>query len=91
MRFAWNGDSVRIIPLCDLGRRGWGRRWRCCGLHGRCTCRLNRAIRIEWLLWRWVLFGLSGPIARGPMSGGRWLRLFTARGDEEGREQSKRQ
>jgi hypothetical protein len=78
VRFAGNGDSVWIIPLCHLRRRGWWRRWRCCGFHGRCTCRLNRAIRVEWLLRRRVLFRLGGPIAGGPMSGGWRLRLFTA-------------
>jgi len=78
VRFAGNGNSVWIIPLCHLRRRGWWRRWRCCGFHGRCTCRLNRAIRVEWLLRRRVLFRLGGPIAGGPMSGGWRLRLFTA-------------
>jgi hypothetical protein len=39
---------------------------------------LNRTIRIEWLLWWRVLFGLGRGITRNPMSRGRWLRLFTA-------------
>ena len=92
VRFARNGNSIRIISFCDLRRCGcWRRWWRCCGLHRWRTRRLNRSIRIEWLLrWR-ILFRLSWAIARGPMSGRWWLRLFTASGDEEGREQSKRQ
>ncbi len=78
VRLARNGDSVRIVPFRDLRRRGWWRRWRRCGLHGRCTRRLSRAIRIEWLLWWRVLLGLGRGIARGPMSGGWRLWLFTA-------------
>jgi hypothetical protein len=78
VRFARNRNSIRIIPLCDLRRCGcWWRRSRC-GLRGGRTCSLSRAIGIEWLLgWR-VLFGLGRGIARGPLSGRWWLRLFTA-------------
>jgi hypothetical protein len=78
MRFARNGNSIRIIPLCDFRRCGGRRRWSCCSLDGWCTCRLNRAVRIERLLrWR-VLIGLGGGVARGPLPGRWWLRLFTA-------------
>ena len=79
VRFAGHGNSIWIIPLCHLGRRGCRRRWwRCCGFHRRGTCGLNGAIGIERLLRRRVLFSLGGTIARGPMSGEWWLRLFTA-------------
>jgi len=91
VRLARNRNSVRVIPLCNLRWRGRRRRRSGCGLHRRCTSRLNRAVWIEWLLRRRVLFGLGGGIIGHPMSGGRWLRLFTACGNQEGREQGKRQ
>jgi hypothetical protein len=91
VRLARNRNSVRIIALCNLRRRGWWRRWSCRGLYRWSTCGLNRAVRIKWLLrWR-VLLGLSGRIIGGPMSGGRRWRLFAARSDKESRKQSKRQ
>jgi hypothetical protein len=91
VRFARNGNSVRIISFCDLRRRGRWRRRSNCRLHWRRATGLNRAIRIERLLRRRVFLGAGCGITRDPLSGGWRWRLFAACSDKEGRKQSKRQ
>ena len=67
VRFARDRNSVWIISFSHLClRRSWGRRWRCCLRRGR-TRGLDRAVRVVWLLRRWVFLRLGGSVICRPV------------------------
>ena len=74
MRFAGNGDSVGIISLCHLCRRGGRGRRRRCDHRRRCGHWLDRSIRVKWLLLRWVFLRLGRRVSRRPVVLRRWRR-----------------
>ncbi len=77
VRFARDGDSVRVISLGNFCRRSCGGRCCCCRLHWRRTSGLNWSVGIERLLLRRVLLR-SGRIIRRSMPSWRRWRLLRA-------------